>query len=54
MSTLLKLKLLLVAVIAFFVGAAIYISVLVVERQQALEHISRYNVARLVSQATTE
>jgi diguanylate cyclase (GGDEF)-like protein len=54
MSTLLKLKFLLVAVIACFVAAAIYISVLVVERQEALEHVSRYNVAWLVSQATTE
>jgi type II secretory pathway pseudopilin PulG len=54
MSTLRRVKLLLVAVIVFFVAAAAYISTLVVERQQALEQVSRYNVAWLVGQAATE
>ena len=40
--------------IALFVTAAIYISALVIERQDALNQVSRYNVAWLVSQATTE
>ena len=54
MSTLRRVKLLLAAVIVFFVAAAAYISTLVVERQQALEQVSRYNVAWLVGQAATE
>jgi hypothetical protein len=54
MTTLQKIKALLAVVIALFVTAAIYISALVIERQDALEQVSRYNVAWLVSQATTE
>jgi diguanylate cyclase (GGDEF)-like protein len=54
MSTLRKIKLLLAAVIIFFVAAAAYISTLIVERQAALEQVSRYNVAWLVSQANSE
>src|SRR5438477_7109204 len=54
MPTLRKIKLLLALVIACFVAAAVYISASVVERQRALEQISRYNVAWLVGQAATE
>src|SRR5437764_585914 len=54
MTTLRKIKLLLAAVIVVFVAAAAYISTLVIERQTALEQVSRYNVAWLVSQAATE
>ena len=54
MSTLQKIKLLLAAVIVFFVAAAAYISTLIVERQTSLEQVSRYNVAWLVSQANSE
>jgi diguanylate cyclase (GGDEF)-like protein len=54
MSTLRRVKLLLAAVIVFFVAAAAYISTLVIDRQQALEQVSRYNVAWLVGQAATE
>ena len=54
MTTLQKIKALLAVVIALFVTAAIYISALVIERQDALKQVSRYNVAWLVSQATTE
>ena len=54
MSTLGKLKLLLAAVIILFVAAAGYISVLVVERQEALEQVTRYNVSWLLSQGATE
>src|ERR671926_358488 len=54
MTTLRKIKLLLATVILLFVAAAAYISALVVERQAALEQVSRYNVAWLVSQAATE
>jgi diguanylate cyclase (GGDEF)-like protein/PAS domain S-box-containing protein len=54
MPTLRKIKFLLAIVIVCFVAAAVYISALVVERQQSLEQISRYNVAWLVSQAATE
>ncbi|HEX2652563.1 MAG TPA: EAL domain-containing protein [Xanthobacteraceae bacterium] len=48
------IKILLGVVIALFIGATTYISALVVERQNALEQVSRYNIAWLVSQATTE
>ena len=54
MTTLQKIKALLAVVIVLFVTAAIYISALVIERQDALKQVSRYNVAWLVSQATTE
>jgi diguanylate cyclase (GGDEF)-like protein/PAS domain S-box-containing protein len=48
------IKSLLGLVIALFVAASVYISALVVERHSALEQVSRYNVAWLVSQATSE
>src|SRR5436190_541766 len=54
MTTLRTIKLLLAIVIALFVAATAYITALVIERQQALEQVSRYNVAWLVSQAATE
>jgi len=54
MPALRTIKLLLAAVICLFVIAATYISILVVERQNALKQVSRYNVAWLVSQASTE
>jgi diguanylate cyclase (GGDEF)-like protein len=54
MSGLGKFKLLLAIVILLFVAAAAYIWTLVVQRQTALEKVSRYNVVWLVSQATTE
>jgi diguanylate cyclase (GGDEF)-like protein len=54
MFSLRTIKLLLAIVIALFVAATAYISALVIERQQALEQVSRYNVAWLVSQAATE
>jgi diguanylate cyclase (GGDEF)-like protein len=47
-------KPLLLLVMIVFITAAGYISMLVVERQEALEKVSRYNVAWLVSQAATE
>jgi diguanylate cyclase (GGDEF)-like protein len=47
-------KPLLLTVVIAFIAAAAYISALVVERQDALEKVSRYNVAWLVSQAATE
>jgi diguanylate cyclase (GGDEF)-like protein/PAS domain S-box-containing protein len=54
MTILKQIKLLLAAAIVLFAAAAVYISALVVERQAALDQVSRYNVAWLVSQATTE
>jgi len=45
---------LLAGVIALIAGAAVYTSVLIVERQSALRSVSRYNVTWLVSQAATE
>ena len=53
MATLHKIKLLLAVVIAFRRRGRLYFC-LVVERQDALEQVSRYNVAWLVSQAATE
>jgi diguanylate cyclase (GGDEF)-like protein/PAS domain S-box-containing protein len=47
-------KVALAVVIACFALAAAYISVLVVERQDALKQVSRYNVAWGVSQAVSE
>jgi diguanylate cyclase (GGDEF)-like protein len=47
-------KPLLLTVMICFIAAAGYISALVVERQDALEKVSRYNVAWLVGQAATE
>ena len=54
MSTISKIKLMLAAVIILFVTAAVYISALVVKRQEVLEQVTRYNVAFLLSQAATE
>jgi diguanylate cyclase (GGDEF)-like protein len=54
MRALRTIKLLLMVVIALFAIAASYISVLIVERQATLREVSRYNVAWLVSQATSE
>lgn len=48
------IKPLLLAVMIAFITVAAYISVLVNERQDALEKVSRYNVAWLVGQAATE
>ena len=48
------IKILLGIVIALFIGATTYISALVIERQNALQQVSRYNIAWLVGQATTE
>jgi diguanylate cyclase (GGDEF)-like protein len=47
-------KPLLLTVMIAFIAAAGYISALIVERQDALEKVSRYNVAWLVGQAATE
>ena len=44
----------LAAVAGLFVGAAVYTSVLISERQDALGRISRYNVAWLAAQAAAE
>jgi diguanylate cyclase (GGDEF)-like protein len=41
-------------VVAFLAAAAVYTSVLIIERQQSLRAISRYNVTWLVSQAALE
>lgn len=48
------LKLLLGAVVTLFVSGAAYISLLIGERQEALQQVSRYNVTWLASQAVTE
>jgi diguanylate cyclase (GGDEF)-like protein len=48
------IKPLLLTVMIAFIAAAAYISALVIERQQALEKVSRYNIAWLASQAATE
>ena len=48
------LKLVLTIVISFFVLSAGYISWLTVERQTALQHVSRYNTSWLASQAVSE
>ena len=54
MSTISKIKLMLAAVIILFVTAAVYISALVLKRQEVLEQVTRYNVSFLLSQAATE
>jgi signal transduction histidine kinase/CheY-like chemotaxis protein len=54
MTTLGKIKLVLAVVIALFVTAAVYISMLVLKRQEVLEQVTRYNVAFLLGQAATE
>src|SRR4051794_22012241 len=47
-------KPMLVVFAATIVSAAVYTSVLIVERQDALRQVSRYNVAWLTSQAVVE
>jgi signal transduction histidine kinase/CheY-like chemotaxis protein/HPt (histidine-containing phosphotransfer) domain-containing protein len=54
MSTISKIKLMLAVVIVLFVSAAVYISALVLKRQEVLEQVTRYNVAFLLGQAATE
>ncbi|NOJ50114.1 putative bifunctional diguanylate cyclase/phosphodiesterase [Bradyrhizobium archetypum] len=54
MLNLRPIKILLALVTGVFVAATAYISALVMERQSALERVSRYNVAWLVGQATSE
>jgi signal transduction histidine kinase/DNA-binding response OmpR family regulator len=54
MSTISKIKLMLAVVIILFVTAAVYISALVLKRQEVLEQVTRYNVAFLLGQAATE
>ena len=48
------LKLVLGAVVAGFLLSAVYITTLVVERQNALTQVSRYNISWLASQAVSE
>jgi diguanylate cyclase (GGDEF)-like protein len=48
------LKLVLAVVLASFLLSAAYISILVVERQNALKEVSRYNISWLASQAVSE
>ncbi len=48
------LKLVLVAIIGCFILSAAYISSVIVERQNALMQVSRYNTAWLASQAVSE
>ena len=48
------LKFALAVVIGFFLASAAYISSLVVERQNALKEVSRYNTSWLASQAVSE
>src|SRR5689334_2088861 len=47
-------KMALGATMALFAAAALYISGLIAERQQALTQVQRYNVAWSVSQAVSE
>ena len=47
-------KRLFVGVTGFLMAAAVYTSILIVERQDALGDVSRYNVTWLVSQASLE
>jgi diguanylate cyclase (GGDEF)-like protein len=54
MTALRTIKLLLAGIIALFAAATVYTSVVIGERQEALRQTSRYNVAWLASQATTE
>ena len=54
MTALWKIKVLLAVVIVLFVAATVYISALVVQRHAAIEQVSRYDVAWVVGQATTE
>jgi len=49
-----RVKLALVGVMLFLLAIAMYVSVLIVRRQQALSEVSRYNTAWLVSQAAVE
>lgn len=48
------LRMLFIAVTAFLVIAAVYTSILIVQRQNSLQAISRYNVTWLLSQAGVE
>ena len=48
------LKLVLAVVVGCFILSAAYISSLIVERQNALRHVSRYNTSWLASQAVSE
>jgi PAS domain S-box-containing protein len=48
------IKVALAAIMALFAVAALYISSLIAERQQALQQVSRYNIAWSVSQAVVE
>src|SRR5918997_770614 len=48
------LRLLLGAVVGLFALAAVYTSVLIVERQEALQQVARYNTTWLASQAVVE
>ncbi|MCB5174828.1 MULTISPECIES: putative bifunctional diguanylate cyclase/phosphodiesterase [Microvirga] len=48
------LKLVLAVVIASFLLSAAYISILVIERQNTLKEVSRYNISWLASQAVSE
>ncbi len=54
MSGLRRLKLALVLVIGCFVAAALYITALVNERQEALREVARYNTSWIASQAVGE
>ena len=54
MSGLRRLKLALVLVIGCFVAAALYITTLVNERQEALKEVARYNASWIASQAVGE
>jgi diguanylate cyclase (GGDEF)-like protein len=47
-------KVALLGVVGFLLATAIYVSSLIVQRQQALSEVSRYNTAWLVSQAEVE
>jgi len=48
------LKLVLILVISFFILSAVYIASIIVERQNAPKHVSRYNMSWLASQAVSE
>ena len=54
MSGLRRVKLALVLVIGCFVTAALYITAMVNERQEALREIARYNTSWIASQAVGE
>ena len=54
MTHLRAIKVILKLVILVFAGAPAYISYVIYGREAALQHVSRYNIAWLASQATTE